>query len=106
MRRVLRSLAILIIVAAAATAVIWGYLEGQGERATEAEQDTPIKAPLRVSNVDGAPTITLDAAALRSSGIGTMELQTAARTPELQAYGTVLDLQALTDLSNNYTTTK
>lgn len=106
MRRVLRSLALLIVVAAAATAVIWGYLAGQDERATEAEQDTPIKAPLRVSTVNGEPTITLDAAALRNSGLETLALQTAARTPELQAYGTVLDLQLLTDLSNNYTATK
>ena len=102
----LRSFAAIVVVAGAATAVIWGYMEGRNERAIEAERESPVKAPLRVSIVAGEPTITLDAAVRQNSGIETVQLQSAARMPELQAYGTVLDLQALTDLSNSYTTTK
>ena len=105
-RKFIRTLIAFVIVAAAATGVIWGYLQGRGERAIEAERESPVKAPLRVSTVSGEPTITLDAAARQSSGIQTVQLQSAVRMPELQAYGTVLELQALTDLSNSYTITK
>jgi hypothetical protein len=105
-RKLLRSVAVAVIAAGVATAVIWSYTQGAKERATEAEQDSPVKAPLRVSTVGGEPTITLDAAARQSSGIETVRLQSAARAPELQAYGTVLDLQTLTELSNSYTTIK
>ena len=104
--RFIRSLAAAVVAAGVAAVVIWGYTQGAKERAVEAEQDAPLKAPLRVSTVDGEPVITLDAAGRQSSGIETMRLQSAARAPELQAYGTVLDLQTLTDLSNSYTTIK
>jgi hypothetical protein len=105
-RRFLGKLAAGLIVVAVATAVVWGYLDGRNERSIEAEQDSPVKAPLRVSTVDGEPTITLDAAEQQNSGIQTVQLQRAARTPELQAYGMVVDLQLLTELSNSYTTIK
>jgi hypothetical protein len=105
-RRFFRALAVFAIIGGASIAVIWGFLLGRNERVIEAEQDAPIKAPLRVSIINGEPTITLDAAARQSSGIMTVQLQTAERMPELQAYGTVLDLQPLTELSNSYTTTR
>jgi hypothetical protein len=104
--RIFRTLVLLALIAATSIAVTWGFLQGRGERALEAERDAPIKAPLRVAIVDGEPTITLDDVARRSSGIVTAELRRAAQKPELQAYGTVLDLQPLTELSNSYTTTK
>lgn len=104
--KLLRNLAAVVIVAGAATAVIWGYMEGRNERVIEAERESPVKAPLRVSTVGGEPTITLDAATRQDSGIETVQLQSGERAPEVQAYGTVLDLQTLTELSNSYTTTK
>jgi hypothetical protein len=104
--RFLRKLAGAVMIGGAASLVIWGYVQGRNERTIDAEEDSPVKAPLRVSMVGGEPVITLDAAAFQSGGIETVRLQTTARAPELQAYGTVLDLQTLTDLSNSYTTIK
>ena len=95
-----------LILAALGVAVIWGFSEGQNERAIEAAREAPVNAPLRVATVDGEPTITLDATARQNSGIQTLQLQTAPHQAEIQAYGTVLDLQSLTELSNSYTTIK
>ena len=82
--------------------IVWGFLEGRGERAMEAERERPVEAPARVSNVDGAPTITLDAATSQASGIEVVSLRRSVQDGERRAYGTVLDLQSLTDLSNSY----
>jgi len=100
-----RAIAALIVVGAG-VAVVWGFMEGRNERAIEAAREAPIKAPLRVSVVAGEPTITLDAAAQQSGGVQTIALQNVARQNQVQAYGTVLDLQALTELSNSYTSTR
>jgi hypothetical protein len=102
----LRRFVLTLVVIGVGVAVFEGFIEGQGERLREAEQDTPIKAPLRVSVVDGVTTITLDADALKRSGIETARLESEAREAEVQAYGTVLDLQPLTDLSNSYSAMK
>ena len=104
--KLLRVAVTLALVAGTGTAVIWGYQQGRNVRDAEEEREEPVKVALRVSRINGEPTITLDAAARQNSGIQTVQLQSAERAPELQAYGTVLDLQALTDLSNNYTNTK
>ena len=95
-----------LIVTGAGVAVMWGFVEGQNERAIEAAREAPVKVPLRVSTAAGETTITLDKQAQENSGIRTVQLQTTANQAQVQAYGTVLDLQPLTDLSNSYTTTK
>jgi hypothetical protein len=75
----------------------WGFMSGRHEADTE----QPIQPPQRVSTQNGEPVITLDTAAQRNSGITTARLVNAAHSQPLRAFGTVLDLQALTDLSNN-----
>ena len=106
MGKAVRWLIATIVVTGASAAVIWGFIEGRNERVIEAGRESPVEAPLRVSTVGGEPTITLDAATRQNSGIQTAQLQNAAREPQLQAYGTVLDLQTLTELSNSYSAMK
>src|SRR5258708_37840950 len=96
-----RSLAV-VVIAIVAAATIWGFLEGRSERASEAKQEQPITAPQRVSNVNGESVVTLDAATQRANGIETAELRMVRYQEQVRAYGTVLDLQQLTDLSNSY----
>ncbi|HTJ01976.1 MAG TPA: efflux RND transporter periplasmic adaptor subunit [Methylovirgula sp.] len=70
------------------------------------DAEKPIKVPSRVSNVGGVPTITLNEAALSRNDIATATLT---RHPEpilLRAYGSVLELQSLTDLANRYAAAK
>src|ERR1700730_6964105 len=66
-----------------------------------ADTEQPIQAPQRVTTQNGEPVMTLDTAAQRKSGITTARLANARHSQPLRAFGTVLDLQALTDLSNN-----
>jgi hypothetical protein len=81
---------------------VWGFIKGRNEGAMEAERERPVKAPLRVSTVNGEAVLTIDAATQRLGGITVVALQSAAYDEPLRAYGTVLDLQELTDLSNGY----
>jgi len=99
-------LLVVLVVGGLSVGVTWGYLEGRNERAIEADQDRPIKAPQRVSLVNGEPVITLDLATQRNSGIATVSLSKAAHQAQVQAYGMVIDLQQLTDLSNSYANAK
>src|ERR1700716_4297009 len=104
--RLLRRLVVVLAVGGLGAVVIWGYLEGRNERAIEAEHERPIKAPQRVSLVNGEPVITLDLATQRNSGITTVNLSKAPHQAQVQAYGMVIDLQQLTDLSNSYANSK
>jgi hypothetical protein len=87
------AVAVLLVVGLAT----WGFISGRHEADTE----QPIQAPQRVTTQNGEPVITLDTAAQRKSGITTARLANARHSQPLRAFGTVLDLQALTDLSNN-----
>lgn len=98
-------IAVLAALAVGALAT-WGFVAGRGEAAREAQTEQQIKAPQRVSSENGEPMITLDAAAQRKDGIETIRLTNTLHPQELRAYGTVLDLQSLTDLSNSYANAK
>jgi hypothetical protein len=87
-------------------AAIWGFIEGRGEAAREAEADRPFNPPQRVSMENGMPVITLDAAAQREDGIEIAALKNVPHQDQLRAYGRVLDLQPLTELANHYANAK
>jgi len=106
LRRSLRLLIATLMVAALGVGVIWGFLEGASERTSEALREAPVKAPQRISVVNGETVITLDAATQRLSGIETVSLKVTPSNQQIRAYGTVLDLQPLTELSNGYTNAK
>jgi hypothetical protein len=86
--------------------IIWGYVEGRGEADREAERERPINEPLRVSMKNGMPVVTLDNETQRNSGIETARLESAPFRQQVRAYGMVLDLARLTELSNNYANAK
>ncbi|KZC22662.1 hypothetical protein RHOFW104T7_17805 [Rhodanobacter thiooxydans] len=82
--------------------VIWGFIAGRHEAATEAQRESPVKAPLRVSTQNGASVVTLDAQTEQRNAITTAALTAAPYQAQLHAYATVLDLARLTDLTNSY----
>lgn len=96
-------IAIVVIVVVMALAV-WGFLAGRAERAVEAQRETPVSAPSRVSLVQDQTAVTLDAASQRQSGVVVAAQQPMTRSPSLQAFGTVLDVADLIALRNSYTT--
>jgi hypothetical protein len=99
-RRLLRGAVALIVVAAAAGAVIWGFLESREEMSREAEREKPVRAAARVTA--GSGVIRAERAAQERSGIATTRLPAARYVDQVRAYGMVLDAARLTDLSNSY----
>lgn len=84
----------------------WKILAGRDEAAVEAQRERAIKVPVRVSGKNGDPVITLDAETQQRSGIETGVLPSTPHPEELRAYGMVLDVARLTELSNNYASAK
>jgi hypothetical protein len=84
----------------------WGILAKRDDMAVEAQRERAIKVPQRVSGKNGAPVITLDAETQQRSGIETGVLPSTPHPEELRAYGMVLDVARLTELSNNYANAK
>jgi len=102
------SLKLLVAVAVVACSVLlgWGILAGRDEAAVEAQRERAIKVPVRVSGRNGDPVITLDAETQQRSGIETGVLPSTPHPEQLRAYGMVLDVARLTELSNNYANAK
>jgi hypothetical protein len=103
--RLVRAFVALVIVGLGAL-MVWGFLEGRNEVEREAERERPVKEPLRVSMRSGVPVITLDGRTQQSSGIETTSLMSAPYQEQVRAYGMVLDVARLTELSNNYANAK
>lgn len=83
--------------------IIWGFIQGRSEAASERERERPVKSPPRVSVASGENLITLDSATQTRGGIVIMRLDSASSREEIRAFGTVVDLQGLTDLRSRYT---
>ena len=99
-----------LLVAAAfitgAALVGWGLLAGRESVAVEEEHEGAIKVPVRVSEKNGDPVITLDTETRQRSGIETGVLPSMLHSDEVRAYGMVLDVARLTELNNNYANAK
>jgi hypothetical protein len=104
--RLARTLLIVTTIFALGAIAIWGFIEGRGELAQEAERERPVKPPQRISFEGSETVITLDAAAQEQSGLRTATLQQTQYHEQLRAYATVLDLQPLVDLDNSYALAK
>ncbi len=92
-----------IAIAAVMSGAVWGFLAGRAERPKGAVDDEEaVTEPQRVSIVGGQPVVMLDAATQAASGLKTTPLKAIAYEQQLRAYGTVLDLQQLTELGNSY----
>lgn len=92
---------IIAVVVGLGALLVWGFIEGRGEAASEAQRERPIKASVQVShNNTGAPTITLNPDLQKQAGIQVARPNAAPYQQQVQAYGSILDLQPFTDLGN------
>lgn len=87
--------------------LVWGYFAGKGEAALEAKREAPVKPAIQVStNESGTPTIVLGPQLQKRADIEVRLPQVTPYRQRLRAYGSILDLQAFTDLSNRIATAK
>ena len=97
----------LIIAAAIGALLIWGFTEGRREASAEAQGEQPIKPAIQVSpNAFGAPTVTLGPDLQKQADIETAQPKAAPYQRVERAYGSVLDLQPFTDISNTIANAK
>ena len=99
----LKPILALVVGVSLAALLVWGFMEGRAERATEAEREKPVKAASRVSLQDGEVVVTLDAATQQKSALATTPLASTSRQEEARGFATVLDLTALSDSLTGYT---
>lgn len=90
-------IAALVVVAA----LIFGYVQMSGERKAEAAGEQPVSAKSEVEhNANGETVVSLDLKAQEIIGLQTVPLVAANVSPEIKAYGRVLDSAALVALKN------
>ena len=102
MKSVLRITMAVLILAAIAAGLVWGYLAGRSEQAAEAESDAPIESASRMTHVNGKTVLVFDQEAQRASGIAVAALATDRRAAAGKANGVVVELQPLLDLQTSY----
>ncbi len=104
MTKLLKWLCSLLAIVALGSVLIWAFLEKREERGKEAERERPVEAPSRVSVEHGESVVKLDQDTQTKSGIRSAALPLVSRREETRVHGTVLPLQDLLDLRNNYAT--
>jgi hypothetical protein len=91
-----------VLAIALASLLAWDLFVGRNQGRVEANRSHAFKAPPRVATKNGTTVITIDDDTQQRSGIKTETLVAAAHQQEIRAYGMVLDVARLTELSNNY----
>jgi hypothetical protein len=95
------------LAAGLAALLIWGFIQGRGEATAEAERELPVKAAAGVSRDSrGGATIALSPELQRQAYIETAKPRAAPYQRLVEAYGSILDMQAFTELSNTISNTK
>jgi len=100
----------LILIAVAAVGIIlllaWAFEESRKEAALEAERERPVPIPLRATYENGRPIVRVDAATQRRNGIIVTPVEAASAVAPIRAFARVVDVARLTDLNNNYETSR
>ena len=86
--------------------LVWGFFAERNQTGVDAERNHAVKAPLRVAGKNGETVITIDDEIQRRSGIETNTLPAAPHQAQIRAYGMVLEVARLTELSNSYANAK
>ncbi len=94
------------VILAVASAIVWGFVAGSGERAQEATREAPVSALSHVTVVNGETVLTLDAAEQKAAAIDVVAIRNTSLAVPVRAYGAAVDPQALSDLHNSYVNAK
>ncbi len=93
-----KSIFLIAISAGLIALLVWAFTKGREERASESENERPIKTSSRISIRDGRTVVSLDQSTISRSGIKVEPLTPANRRTQTRAYGIAVDLQPLSDL--------
>jgi len=97
-----------VIIAVLIGLIVWGFVRRRKEAGAEAEREKPVEAPSRVTVQNGQTIVTVNAATQTKSGIAVAPLAPANTAGNvsgtLQAFGSIVDIQELLDLQNEYLT--
>jgi hypothetical protein len=104
MKSIARIVIFTLVILAIAGGLIWSFLAGRTEQTAEAQRESPVRAPSRVTSENGHTVLTFDAAAQKANGILTTVLSPTKQQVESQATGVVVQLQPLLDLKASYNT--
>lgn len=104
MKQRVRTILLILAIAIVVGGVVWGFIAGRGEQAAEAIQDSPLKAPSRISIQDGHTVLSFDSAAQQANGIRVSMVAATRQHAQVQATGVVVQLQPLLDLKASYNT--
>ena len=106
MKRLLKPVLTLAIVAAVIALAIWGFVEGKHELERERERERPVKPPIRVSLADGQPVVIFDQTARQKANLVVVPLKPVSRRTENEAFGIVISAQDMVGLRNQYVAAK
>ena len=69
MKRLLKPVLTLALVAGVIALAVWGFVEGRHELERERERERPVKPPTRVSVADGQPVVIFDQTARQKANL-------------------------------------
>lgn len=101
MKSVLRTTLILVVVAAIAGAIVWGFIARHPD--ADDDDDAPVQAQSHAAHVNGQTVLSFDRQAQHANDIVVSTLAAVRRSTDTPAAATVLDLQPLLDLQSKYT---
>ena len=104
MKNVIRATLTLLILAAVAGALVWGFLSNRSEQ--NDNDDAPIEAASRIGQQNGRTVLTFDPQAQHANGIVVKALAPSRRSASVEANGVVLELQPLLDLQGSLNTAR
>lgn len=82
--------------------LVWAFIHGRRELASEQQEEQAIKASAQVSVKGGEIMITLPKESQIMGGLTVVTLKPARYRKQLKAYGTILNLQNLVDLQSRF----
>ena len=92
------------IIAAVIGGLIFAFIEGREEFAREREREKPVETAQRLVSVKGEAALKLEAEDQAQSGIAVAPLKTISQRLAVRAFGTVLELQELSELRSGMET--
>ena len=100
MKNAFRNSIVLLLLAAIAGAVVWGFVAGRADK--DDDDEAPVQAPPRAVQAGGQTVLNFGTQAQRTNGIVVSVLTSTRRAGVTPAAATVMDLQPLLDIKSKF----